>query len=67
MLNGGENRTIIFNPRISSDVDLEVGNFIRIHPPWYGYRISMLLMVYASTLFFSKPISKLQSEDLLIK
>ncbi|KAH6766378.1 hypothetical protein C2S52_017361 [Perilla frutescens var. hirtella] len=26
--------TIIFNPRMSSDVDLEVGNLICIHPPW---------------------------------
>ncbi|KAI3449516.1 hypothetical protein Pfo_006181 [Paulownia fortunei] len=26
--------TIIFNPRLCSDVELEVGNLIRIHPPW---------------------------------
>ncbi|KAL0371435.1 UNVERIFIED_CONTAM: hypothetical protein Sangu_0461600 [Sesamum angustifolium] len=27
--------TIIFNPRICSDVELEVGSLILIHPPWY--------------------------------
>jgi hypothetical protein len=36
MINGGRKTTIIFNPRVCSDVDLEVGNSIRIHPPWYG-------------------------------
>ncbi|KAH9745167.1 kinetochore protein [Citrus sinensis] len=32
--NGGRERTIIFNPRVCCDVDLEVGSSIRIHPPW---------------------------------
>ena len=36
MINGGRKTTIIFNPRVCSDVDLEVGNLICIHPPWYG-------------------------------
>ncbi|KAK6115030.1 hypothetical protein DH2020_007299 [Rehmannia glutinosa] len=31
--------TIIFNPRICSDVELEVGNLICIHPPWYEVEI----------------------------
>ncbi|RXI02614.1 hypothetical protein DVH24_002692 [Malus domestica] len=31
--------TIIFNPRVCDDVDLEVGKCIRIHPPWYDYEI----------------------------
>ncbi|KAL5795259.1 hypothetical protein ACOSQ2_000079 [Xanthoceras sorbifolium] len=29
-------RTVIFNARVCCDVDLEVGNLIRIHKPWYG-------------------------------
>lgn len=29
--------TIIFKPRISNDADLEVGNLIRIHSPWYEF------------------------------
>ncbi|KAK7843256.1 hypothetical protein CFP56_012772 [Quercus suber] len=36
MINGGRKTTIIFNPRICSDVELEVGNSICIYPPWYG-------------------------------
>lgn len=31
----GEKRTVIFSPRVCSDVELEVGNLIRINPPWY--------------------------------
>ncbi|KAH7578590.1 hypothetical protein JRO89_XS01G0402300 [Xanthoceras sorbifolium] len=27
-------RTVIFNARVCCDVDLEVGNLIRIHKPW---------------------------------
>ncbi|CAJ2668374.1 unnamed protein product [Trifolium pratense] len=30
----GGQRTIIFNPRVCDNVDLEVGSLIRIHPPW---------------------------------
>ncbi|XP_054802074.1 uncharacterized protein LOC129305896 isoform X2 [Prosopis cineraria] len=33
MMCEGHEGTVIFNPRVS-DVDLEVGNMIRIHPPW---------------------------------
>ncbi|KAB1203065.1 hypothetical protein CJ030_MR8G005547 [Morella rubra] len=51
MLNGGENRTIIFNPRISSDVDLEVGNFIRIHPPWKEIQVGNDENIVLSTYF----------------
>ncbi|KAH9745169.1 kinetochore protein [Citrus sinensis] len=36
--NGGRERTIIFNPRVCCDVDLEVGSSIRIHPPWYAHQ-----------------------------
>ncbi|KAF8392613.1 hypothetical protein HHK36_022960 [Tetracentron sinense] len=31
---GGKEKTIIFSSRICGDVELEVGNSIRIHPPW---------------------------------
>ncbi|GAV88955.1 hypothetical protein CFOL_v3_32376 [Cephalotus follicularis] len=34
MKNGEWKKTIIFNSRVCTDVDLEVGSFIRIHPPW---------------------------------
>ncbi|XP_048317748.2 uncharacterized protein LOC107426307 isoform X2 [Ziziphus jujuba] len=34
MINDGTKMTLIFNPRVCNDVDLEVGNFIRIHSPW---------------------------------
>ena len=33
--NEGSEKTIIFNKRVSINVDLEVGNYVRIHPPWY--------------------------------
>ncbi|XP_058087957.1 uncharacterized protein LOC131234956 isoform X3 [Magnolia sinica] len=29
------NRIIVFSPKICDNVELEVGNSIRIHPPWY--------------------------------
>ncbi|CAI9779111.1 unnamed protein product [Fraxinus pennsylvanica] len=38
MRSGGRTLTIIFNSRICSDVDLEAGNLIRIHYPWYELR-----------------------------
>lgn len=31
---GGRKLTIIFNSRICKDIELEIGNFIRIHQPW---------------------------------
>ncbi|XP_038709056.1 uncharacterized protein LOC120003958 isoform X1 [Tripterygium wilfordii] len=33
-ITNGENKTVVFHPRVCSNVDLEVGNLIRIHPPW---------------------------------
>ena len=39
MANEGMRRTIIFNSRVCNDVDLEVGNCIRIHPPWYDNEV----------------------------
>ncbi|XP_057965872.1 uncharacterized protein LOC131156308 isoform X3 [Malania oleifera] len=36
---GERKRTVIFNPRACTDVDLEVGSLIRIHPPWKEVQI----------------------------
>ncbi|KAL5791486.1 hypothetical protein ACOSP7_000080 [Xanthoceras sorbifolium] len=33
-------RTVIFNARVCCDVDLEVGNLIRIHKPWKEVQVS---------------------------
>ena len=41
-------RTIIFSPKICDNVDLLVGNIIRIFPPWYAsnsYMCSLCLLV----------------------
>lgn len=35
MVDEGPERTIIFNPRVCNDIDLDIGKWIRIHPPWY--------------------------------
>ncbi|CAI9778490.1 unnamed protein product [Fraxinus pennsylvanica] len=40
MKSGGRTLTIIFNSRICSDVDLEVGNLIRIHYPWKKIQVN---------------------------
>ncbi|KAM3687963.1 hypothetical protein ACJW31_10G115100 [Castanea mollissima] len=54
MINGGRKTTIIFNPRVCSDVDLEVGNSICIHPPWKevkaGNDESIVLSMYFSQI-----------------
>ncbi|KAK9282458.1 hypothetical protein L1049_005376 [Liquidambar formosana] len=38
--NGGRKITIIFNSRVCGDVELEVGNLIRIHPPWKEVQVT---------------------------
>ncbi|XP_059438934.1 uncharacterized protein LOC132171589 isoform X2 [Corylus avellana] len=54
MVEGGRKRTIIFSPRVSSDVDLDVGNLICIHPPWKEVQVgndeSILLSTYFSQI-----------------
>lgn len=55
MGNGGRERTIIFNPRVCCDVDLEVGSSIRIHPPWKEVQVrgndeSIILSTYFSQI-----------------
>lgn len=46
--------TVIFNPRVCDDVDLEVGKCIRIHPPWKEIHVgndkSIILSVYFSEI-----------------
>ncbi|KAF8006538.1 hypothetical protein BT93_K0746 [Corymbia citriodora subsp. variegata] len=49
----GRKRTVIFNSRICNDVDLEIGNLIRIYSPWkevqvMGYEKSIILSTYFS-------------------
>ncbi|XP_020976601.1 uncharacterized protein LOC107639083 isoform X6 [Arachis ipaensis] len=50
--NNGES-TIIFSPRVCDNVDLEVGNLIRIHPPWKEIQVGndrMILCTYFSQI-----------------
>ncbi|TKY47872.1 hypothetical protein E2542_SST29933 [Spatholobus suberectus] len=47
--------TIIFSPRVCNDVDLEVGNLIRIHPPWKEVQVgndNIILCTYFSEILF---------------
>lgn len=32
---GTVKRTVIFSSKICGNVDIEVGKFIRVYPPWY--------------------------------
>ncbi|XP_050139336.1 uncharacterized protein LOC126615549 isoform X1 [Malus sylvestris] len=43
--------TIIFNPRVCDDVDLEVGKCIRIHPPWKEIHVGNDKSIILSTYF----------------
>ncbi|KAK4559159.1 hypothetical protein RGQ29_008421 [Quercus rubra] len=56
MINGGRKTTIIFNPRVCSDVDLEVGNSICIHPPWKEVKAGNDESIVLST-YFSQIVS----------
>ncbi|XP_024017718.1 uncharacterized protein LOC21392416 isoform X1 [Morus notabilis] len=52
----GTKRTIIFNPRVpnsvdSVNVDLEVGNCIRIHPPWKEIQVGNDKIIILATYF----------------
>ncbi|KAL2507686.1 hypothetical protein Fot_31333 [Forsythia ovata] len=51
MESGGRTLTIIFNSRICSDVDLEVGNLVRIHPPWKKVQMKEMGEVILCTYF----------------
>lgn len=47
-------RTIIFSSRICTSVDLEVGNWVRVHPPWKEVQVtedeSFILCTYFSQI-----------------
>ncbi|XP_019240282.1 PREDICTED: uncharacterized protein LOC109220270 isoform X4 [Nicotiana attenuata] len=52
---GGRKLTIIFSSRICKDVELEIGNFIRIHQPWKEVHVnekdeSIILCAYFSQI-----------------
>ncbi|KAI3864098.1 hypothetical protein MKW98_031690 [Papaver atlanticum] len=54
-INIGSKTTIIFNPRMCSDVEIEVGNIICIHPPWNEVQVmgkdkSIILCTYFSLI-----------------
>ncbi|KAK7259384.1 hypothetical protein RIF29_24991 [Crotalaria pallida] len=47
----GSQITVIFSPRVCDNVDLEVGNLIRIHPPWKEVQVgndNIILCTYFS-------------------
>ncbi|XXG83978.1 hypothetical protein AAC387_Pa10g1606 [Persea americana] len=56
LVHGGENWNgkIVFNPRICGNVELEVGNLIRIYPPWREVQVTeneaIILCTYFSQL-----------------
>ncbi|KAF7818225.1 uncharacterized protein G2W53_023680 [Senna tora] len=53
MMCGGQERTIIFSPKVCDNVDLEVGNIIRIHPPWKEVQVgndNIILCTYFSEI-----------------
>ncbi|KAE8650493.1 uncharacterized protein LOC101205023 isoform X2 [Cucumis sativus] len=46
-----EKRTVIFSPRVCSNVELEVGNLIRINPPWKEVPVDDAHSIILSTYF----------------
>lgn len=44
MVDEGLERTIIFNPRVCNDIDLDIGKWIHIHPPWYDSCVCSALL-----------------------
>ncbi|XP_074278962.1 uncharacterized protein LOC141602856 isoform X2 [Silene latifolia] len=46
--------TIIFNARICGDVDLEVGNLIRVHPPWKEVQVLRCGEIIILATYFSQ-------------
>ncbi|KAG9450094.1 hypothetical protein H6P81_010059 [Aristolochia fimbriata] len=43
--------TIIFSPRICNNVELEAGNFVRIHPPWKKVKVEENKIIILCTYF----------------
>ncbi|XP_068643868.1 uncharacterized protein [Aristolochia californica] len=48
---GSRKITIIFSLRICNNVELEVGNFVRIHPPWKKVQVMENKIIILSTYF----------------
>ncbi|KAL9228173.1 hypothetical protein vseg_003781 [Gypsophila vaccaria] len=46
--------TIIFNSRVCGDVDLEVGNLIRVHPPWKEVQVLRCGEIIILATYFSQ-------------
>ncbi|KAK7327782.1 hypothetical protein VNO77_21873 [Canavalia gladiata] len=47
-------KTVIFSPRVCNNVHLEVGNLIRIHPPWKEVQVgndNIIMCTYFSEMF----------------
>ncbi|KAG6485843.1 hypothetical protein ZIOFF_054408 [Zingiber officinale] len=51
----GNLRTIIFSSKFCSNVELEVGSYIRIHPPWYDlcyiFQLAILTLIVDNLSF----------------
>ncbi|PIA61530.1 hypothetical protein AQUCO_00300809v1 [Aquilegia coerulea] len=63
-MDSGEKRTIIFCSRICNNVELEVGNVIRIHPPWKEVEIrskdvGIILCTYFSAICTSQGLTRM--------
>ncbi|KMT06087.1 hypothetical protein BVRB_7g164070 isoform A [Beta vulgaris subsp. vulgaris] len=52
--NIGKIWTVIFNSRVCGDVDLEVGNLIRIYPPWKEVQVLRGGEIMILTTYFSQ-------------
>lgn len=64
-------RTVIFNPKMCENVDLVVGNFIRIYPPWYNLYLTLFFFLkacqrlawYSLSLFNVHPIIEVKASN----
>ncbi|KAL6214843.1 hypothetical protein ACLB2K_014275 [Fragaria x ananassa] len=51
MVDEGPEKSIIFNPRVCNDIDLDLGKWIRIHPPWKEICVATDQNIILSTYF----------------
>nr|XP_011458705.1 PREDICTED: uncharacterized protein LOC101298274 isoform X2 [Fragaria vesca subsp. vesca] len=51
MVDEGPEKSIIFNPRVCNDIDLDIGKWIRIHPPWKEICVATGQNIILSTYF----------------
>ncbi|KAG2255156.1 hypothetical protein Bca52824_074450 [Brassica carinata] len=45
--------TVIFNPKVSVDVDIEIGSFVRVHAPWKEMEVKNTMEVIILCSYFS--------------